>query len=130
MPDLLPYVQVLEARRLELGRLKQAVPARVGMQVMLFTTPTLAAVFAFAAYGSAAPTEFTAPRIFSAIAYFSLMRFPLVFLPFALVQVGPSVYPASALRSLLLKCPRKHKKRKVAFTHALMCVPNYSHQCA
>ena len=63
------------------------------MQVMLFATPTLAAVFSFAAYGSAAPNEFTAPRIFSAIAYFSLMRFPLVFLPFALVQVQPARSP-------------------------------------
>ena len=48
------------------------------MQVLLFATPTLAAVFSFAAYGSAAPNEFTAPHIFSAIAYFSIMRFPLV----------------------------------------------------
>ncbi len=70
--------QVLEARRRELGRLKQAIPPRVGMQVLLFATPTLAAVFSFAAYGSAAPDQFTAPHIFSAIAYFSIMRFPLV----------------------------------------------------
>ena len=76
----------MEARRRELGRLRQAVPARVGMQVLLFSTPTLAAVFAFAAYGSAAPNSFTAPHIFSAIAYFAIMRFPLIFLPFALVQ--------------------------------------------
>ncbi len=77
----------MEARKRELGRLRQAVPARVGMQVLLFSTPTLAAVFAFAAYGSAAPNDFTAPHIFSAIAYFAIMRFPLIFLPFALVQV-------------------------------------------
>jgi len=70
--------QVMEARRRELGRLKQAIPPRVGMQVLLFATPTLAAVFSFAAYGSAEPDQFTAPRIFSAIAYFSIMRFPLV----------------------------------------------------
>ena len=80
-------VQVMEARQRELGKLRKAVPARVGMQVLLFSTPTLAAVFAFAAYGSAAPNSFTAPHIFSAIAYFAIMRFPLVFLPFALVQV-------------------------------------------
>ena len=79
--------QVMEARHRELGRLRQAVPARVGMQVLLFSTPTLAAVFAFAAYGSAAPNDFTAPHIFSAIAYFAIMRFPLIFLRFALVQV-------------------------------------------
>lgn len=71
-------VQVMEARRRELGRLKQAIPPRVGMQVLLFATPTLAAVFSFAAYGSAEPDQFTAPHIFSAIAYFSIMRFPLV----------------------------------------------------
>ena len=82
-----PALQVMEARHRELGRLRAAVPARVGMQVLLFSTPTLAAVFAFAAYGSAAPNSFTAPHIFSAIAYFAIMRFPLIFLPFALVQV-------------------------------------------
>ena len=89
--------QVLEARRRELGRLRQAVPARVGMQVLLFSTPTLAAVFAFAAYGSAAPNDFTAPHIFSAIAYFAIMRFPLIFLPFALVQARRWVYVPVAI---------------------------------
>ena len=105
---------MLEARRRELGRLRQAIPARVGMQVdgciphrcccqaalvrnlgkvyvrrqhlrclqflqvLLFATPTLAAVFSFAAYGSAEPNNFTPNHIFSAIAYFSIMRFPLV----------------------------------------------------
>lgn len=68
----------MEARKRELGRLRQAIPPRVGMQVLLFATPTLAAVFSFAAYGSAEPGNFTAPHIFSAIAYFSIMRFPLV----------------------------------------------------
>ena len=96
-------LQVMEARKRELGRLRQAVPARVGMQVLLFSTPTLAAVFAFAAYGSAAPNDFTAPHIFSAIAYFAIMRFPLIFLPFALVQARARsifVYPMSAAHSL------------------------------
>jgi len=85
-PSTRTALQVMEARKRELGRLRQAVPARVGMQVLLFSTPTLAAVFAFAAYGSASPNDFTAPHIFSAIAYFAIMRFPLIFLPFALVQ--------------------------------------------
>jgi hypothetical protein len=48
------------------------------VQVLLFATPTLAAVFSFAAYGSAEPNNFTPNHIFSAIAYFSIMRFPLV----------------------------------------------------
>lgn len=49
--------------------------------MLLFATPTLAAVFSFAAYGSASPNNFTPNHIFSAIAYFSIMRFPLVCRP-------------------------------------------------
>ena len=81
---------MLEARRKELGWLRRGIPAQVGLQVMVFTTPTLSAVFAFAAYGSAEPAQFTAPHIFSALAYFSLMGLPLVFLPMNLVQVHPN----------------------------------------
>jgi len=93
---------VMEARRRELGRLKQAIPPRVGMQVLLFATPTLAAVFSFAAYGSAEPDQFTAPHIFSAIAYFSIMRFPLIFLPFALVQLGNAMVSMRRLNQFLV----------------------------
>lgn len=93
---------VLEARKRELGRLRQAIPPRVGMQVLLFATPTLAAVISFASYGSADPGNFTAPHIFSAIAYFSIMRFPLIFLPFALVQLGSAMVSMRRLNQFLV----------------------------
>ena len=79
--------QIQEARERELRRLKQAIPSRVGMQTLLFAAPVLAAVASFAVYGSVDPTGFTAPRIFAAISLFAIMRFPLIFLPFALVEV-------------------------------------------
>ena len=41
-----------------------------------------------AAAGSVEPDNFTPARIFTSIAYFALMRFPLIFLPFALVQLS------------------------------------------
>lgn len=88
------WLQVMEARKRELGRLRQAIPPRVGMQVLLFATPTLAAVLSFAAYGSAEPDNFTAPRIFSAIAYFSIMRFPLVCSYLPLIMPYPTVLVA------------------------------------
>lgn len=81
-------VQIQEARERELRRLKQAIPARVGMQTLLFAAPVLAAVASFAVYGSVSPDQFTAPRIFAAISLFAIMRFPLIFLPFALVEVS------------------------------------------
>lgn len=89
--------QVNDARVRELGRLGAAIPARVGMQTLLFATPVLAAVASFAVYGAAAPASFTAARIFSSIALFGIMRIPLVLLPFALVEVRP---PAPAPRNL------------------------------
>jgi len=92
---------VLEARSAELGRLRAAVPYRVGMQTLLFASPVLAAVASFAAYGSAAPREFTAPRVFAAIALFSLMRFPLILLPFTLVEAGNAAVSARRLSQFL-----------------------------
>lgn len=80
--------QIQEARDRELRRLKQAIPCRVGMQTLLFAAPVLAAVASFAVYGSVDPDGFTAPRIFASIALFAIMRFPLIFLPFALVEVS------------------------------------------
>lgn len=82
--------QIQEARDRELRRLRQAIPCRVGMQTLLFAAPVLAAVASFAVYGSVDPDGFTAPRIFASIALFAIMRFPLIFLPFALVEVPPS----------------------------------------
>lgn len=79
---------IQEARERELRRLKQAIPSRVGMQTLLFAAPVLAAVASFAVYGSVDASGFTAPRIFAAISLFAIMRFPLIFLPFALVEVS------------------------------------------
>ena len=71
-------LQIQEARERELRRLKQAIPARVGMQTLLFAAPVLAAVASFAVYGSVDPDGFQAPRIFAAISLFAIMRFPLI----------------------------------------------------
>jgi ATP-binding cassette subfamily C (CFTR/MRP) protein 1 len=77
---------VLEVRKDELGRLRKAIPMRVGMQTLLFAAPSLAMVTCFVVYGSVEPENFTAATIFPSIALFALMRFPLIFLPFALVR--------------------------------------------
>ena len=73
-------------RKKELGQLGKAIPYRVAMQTLLFAAPTLAMVTCFAVYGSVEPDSFTPATIFTAIAYFGLMRYPLIFLPFALVS--------------------------------------------
>lgn len=86
--------QIQEARDRELRRLRQAIPCRVGMQTLLFAAPVLAAVASFAVYGSVDPEGFTAPRIFASIALFAIMRFPLIFLPFALVEVNSWLFGA------------------------------------
>ncbi|KAL3154179.1 hypothetical protein ABBQ32_013696 [Trebouxia sp. C0010 RCD-2024] len=94
--------QIQEARDRELRRLKQAIPCRVGMQTLLFAAPVLAAVASFAVYGSVDPDGFTAPRIFASIALFAIMRFPLIFLPFALVEMGNAMVSLRRLSQYLV----------------------------
>ena len=93
--------QIQEARDRELRRLRQAIPCRVGMQTLLFAAPVLAAVASFAVYGSVDPEGFTAPRIFASIALFAIMRFPLIFLPFALVEVNSWLFAGAYSNTLL-----------------------------
>lgn len=94
--------QILVARKDELKQLRRAIPYKVGMQTMLFAAPVLAAVASFAAYGAADPTAFTPARIFTAISLFSLMRMPLIFLPFALVQLGNALVSMRRLTGYLV----------------------------
>ena len=79
---------LLEVRKSELRELRKAVPMRVGMQTLLFAAPTLAMVTCFVVYGTVEPDSFTPANIFTSISLFALMRFPLIFLPFALVQLA------------------------------------------
>lgn len=76
------------------------------MQTLLFAAPVLAAVASFAVYGSVDPDNFTAPRLFAAISLFAIMRFPLIFLPFALVEVSQLCCAMSSHASLLLAMHR------------------------
>ncbi|KAL4852933.1 Multidrug resistance-associated protein 1 [Chlorella vulgaris] len=93
---------VLEVRRKELGELRKAIPLRVGMQSLLFAAPTLAMVVCFAVYGSVDPEGFTPAAIFTSIALFGLMRFPLIFLPFALIQLSNALVSMRRLSSYFL----------------------------
>jgi ATP-binding cassette, subfamily C (CFTR/MRP), member 1 len=93
---------VLEVRKDELGRLRAAIPMRVGMQTLLFAAPTLAMVVCFVVYGSVEPQNFTPAAIFTSIALFALMRFPLLFLPFALVQLSNALVSMRRLSQYFL----------------------------
>jgi len=96
---------VLAARDAELGRLRAAIPSRVGMQTLLFAAPVLAAVASFAAYGAASashPGQFTPANVFAAIALFALMRLPLILLPFALVEASNALVSSRRLSQFLL----------------------------
>jgi ATP-binding cassette subfamily C (CFTR/MRP) protein 1 len=79
---------VLEVRKRELAALGKAIPYRVGLQTLLFAAPSLAMVTCFVVYGTVKPEQFTASSVFTSIALFALMRFPLIFLPFALIQLA------------------------------------------
>jgi ABC-type multidrug transport system fused ATPase/permease subunit len=93
---------VLKERTNELAALRAAVPARVGMQTLLFAAPVLAAVASFTAYGLAEPSRFVPSNVFTAIALFSLMRLPLILLPFALVEAGNAAVSSGRLARFLL----------------------------
>ncbi|KAL6776048.1 hypothetical protein ACKKBG_A19595 [Auxenochlorella protothecoides x Auxenochlorella symbiontica] len=79
---------IMEVRKDELWQLRKAIPYRAAMQCLLFSAPALAMVACFSAYGATSPDGFTPAAIFTSIALFGLMRFPLIFLPFALVQLA------------------------------------------
>lgn len=98
---------VLEVRKDELGRLRKAIPMRVGMQTLLFAAPNLAMVVCFAVYGTVNPSSFTPAAIFTSISLFALMRFPLIFLPFALVQLTNALVSMRRLTSFFLMEDRK-----------------------
>eukprot|EP00884_Botryococcus_braunii_P000224 jgi/Botrbrau1/10201/Bobra.116_1s0017.1 len=104
---------VSEARVKELGRLGAAIPARVGMQTLLFAAPVLAAVCSFAVYGAVSPNNFTAARIFSSIALFGIMRIPLVLLPFALVELGNAFVSLRRLSQYLVMEEREEVVEKL-----------------
>jgi ABC-type multidrug transport system fused ATPase/permease subunit len=98
---------VLEARRRELRELGKAIPHRVALQTLLFAAPTLAMVASFAVYGSVEPAAFTPANIFTAISLFALMRFPLIFLPFALIQLANALVSMRRLSAFFLLEDRK-----------------------
>eukprot|EP00891_Asterochloris_glomerata_P006803 jgi/Astpho2/6803/e_gw1.00103.48.1_t len=110
--------QILVARKDELKQLRRAIPYKVGMQTMLFAAPVLAAVASFAAYGAADPTAFTPARIFTAISLFSLMRMPLIFLPFALVQLGNALVSMRRLTGYLVMEERADAVEKLEHSGA------------
>lgn len=98
---------VLEVRRKELGELGKAIPMRVGLQTLLNAAPTLAMVACFGAYGTAAPNAFQPSNVFTAISLFALMRAPLFFLPFALIQMVNAMVSMRRLTQYFLLEDRK-----------------------
>eukprot|EP01025_Chloroclados_australasicus_P037639 TRINITY_DN3846_c0_g4_i1.p1 TRINITY_DN3846_c0_g4~~TRINITY_DN3846_c0_g4_i1.p1 ORF type:complete len:1422 (-),score=137.95 TRINITY_DN3846_c0_g4_i1:223-4488(-) len=80
--------KVLDSRTDELRYLWGIIPYRVGLQTIVFATPLLASVASFAVYGSVKPQELTPAKVFASIALFAMLRFPLAFLQFAVVQFG------------------------------------------
>lgn len=98
---------VLEVRKRELGALGKAIPYRVGLQTLLFAAPSLAMVTCFVVYGTVRPDQFTASAVFTSIAYFALMRFPLIFLPFALIQLANAIVSMKRLSIFYLQENRK-----------------------
>lgn len=93
---------LLEVRKRELRELRKAIPMRVGMQSMLFAAPVLAMVACFAVVGTVSPERFTPATIFTSIALFGLMRFPLIFLPFALIQLSNALVSMRRLSGYFL----------------------------
>ena len=98
---------VLEVRKQELGALGKAIPYRVGLQTLLFAAPSLAMVTCFVVYGTVNPDAFTASAVFTSISLFALMRFPLIFLPFALIQLANAMVSMRRLSVFYLQDNRK-----------------------
>ena len=111
---------MLEVRKKELGELRKAIPLRVGLQSLLFAAPTLAMVVCFAVYGSVQPENFTPATIFTSIALFSLMRVPLIFLPFALIQLTNALVSMRRLSLLFMLEERRDCVEELGAPGALL----------
>jgi ABC-type multidrug transport system fused ATPase/permease subunit len=98
---------LLEVRRKELGELRKGVPYRVGMQALLFSAPLLSMVVCFIVYGSVEPAAFQPANVFTAISLFAIMRFPLIFLPFALIQFANALVSMRRLTQFFMLEDRK-----------------------
>lgn len=98
---------LLEVRRKELGELRKGVPYRVGMQALLFSAPLLSMVVCFIVYGSVEPDAFQPANVFTAISLFAIMRFPLIFLPFALIQFANALVSMRRLTQFFMLEDRK-----------------------
>lgn len=111
---------VLEVRKQELGALGKAIPHRVGLQTLLFAAPSLAMVTCFVVYGTVNPDAFTPAAVFTSISLFALMRFPLIFLPFALIQLANALVSMRRLSVFYLQGNRKDDVKELE--HVGICI--------
>lgn len=105
--------ECLEVRERELGELAKLIPPRVILQAVMFCTPLISMAICFAVYGTAEPGRFTPQHIFTAVAYFNMIRTPLIMLPFALVQGGIALVSLSRLSAFLLLPEREESAKRV-----------------
>ncbi len=111
---------VLEVRKQELGALGKAIPHRVGLQTLLFAAPSLAMVTCFVVYGTVNPDAFTPAAVFTSISLFALMRFPLIFLPFALIQLANALVSMRRISVFYLQGNRKDDVKELE--HIGICI--------
>ena len=80
----IPFLKRLRwIRRKEMVGIRKILVIRAANQAMAFSIPTLASVLSFVVYGQTHP-DFDPAIIFTSLAFFNLLRQPLMFLPRAL----------------------------------------------
>eukprot|EP00927_Polykrikos_kofoidii_P030793 TRINITY_DN26508_c0_g1_i1.p1 TRINITY_DN26508_c0_g1~~TRINITY_DN26508_c0_g1_i1.p1 ORF type:complete len:1381 (+),score=229.47 TRINITY_DN26508_c0_g1_i1:141-4283(+) len=92
--------KVSEIRDIELAHNKRRALLVAAMMAFIFSTPTLIAVTTFSVY-AASGTEFTASRIFTALAAMNAMKLPLLLGPFLAVQFINLLLSAKRIEAFL-----------------------------
>eukprot|EP00899_Mesostigma_viride_P026356 jgi/Mesvir1/6905/Mv09064-RA.1 len=78
--------QVLKVRSEEVRILRRSAWYRAGLISILFIIPVFVAVISLLVYATAIEEDLSPQKAFTALALFSMLRFPLAFLPFSISQ--------------------------------------------
>ena len=107
--------RVTQARADELRVLRSAVAFEMGFGVLWEAIPLLVAMVAFLAF-SARGGVLTAARVFTSLALFDVIRFPLLVLPEIVTQIANTAVSLKRLQAFLEaeELPRPHHRRKAA----------------
>ncbi|TPX30450.1 hypothetical protein SmJEL517_g06008 [Synchytrium microbalum] len=97
-----PFLErIMSLRNSEMNQIIRASITRAALQSIAFSFPVISAAVSFVIYGLTAP-RLDPAKIFAAVSLFSMMRFPLQFLPLIIAAWADSAVAITRITGLLL----------------------------